>query len=397
MRGADPDPRDDVHALGVIWYQVLVGDLTAEAPRGAGWKKRLAAKGMTAPLVELLESCVASDRDDRPKDAGEVTERLAFLLAEPAPGIDLVMTPETRPETVAKSGPEVRLVPPAAPPPVPTNFAQTYHLRDATAKAVDDARWEHFVNALRALLFTQDRLRWSADWWVRVLLFLLLAAVAAGAGLGTHALARSEIEDSNRVLAHSIAKHYSTKTVPVTVSTDPYYSSAGIRFDLTDRGSVSGIYPVEFNPGSQQAIRGRSSHVLYRPNSYATQGEPTPQQKFAEQVNTVLDNCVADYDRRSTSPGNAIAAAFGTGGGVLFVLFWWLRRRKIRSLREEVDRTADKLGAEFPREVTDLAGQVDLRNPTVVRHFVDRLSTYRGVKPAAPIVSTWFHRVFAPF
>ncbi len=30
-QGAAPDPRDDVHALGVIWYQLLIGDLTKEA------------------------------------------------------------------------------------------------------------------------------------------------------------------------------------------------------------------------------------------------------------------------------------------------------------------------------------------------------------------------------
>jgi hypothetical protein len=34
-----PDPRDDVYALGVIWFQMLSGDVTKEPPRGGSWKK----------------------------------------------------------------------------------------------------------------------------------------------------------------------------------------------------------------------------------------------------------------------------------------------------------------------------------------------------------------------
>ena len=44
MAGRPPDPRDDVHALGVIWYQLLVGDLSRGAPRvtagGGVWRNR---------------------------------------------------------------------------------------------------------------------------------------------------------------------------------------------------------------------------------------------------------------------------------------------------------------------------------------------------------------------
>src|SRR5262249_14241406 len=36
INNGDPDPRDDVHALGVIWYQMLVGDLTKGRPRRFG-------------------------------------------------------------------------------------------------------------------------------------------------------------------------------------------------------------------------------------------------------------------------------------------------------------------------------------------------------------------------
>ncbi len=34
-KGGDPDPRDDVHALGVIWYQMFTGDMTDDRPSGS--------------------------------------------------------------------------------------------------------------------------------------------------------------------------------------------------------------------------------------------------------------------------------------------------------------------------------------------------------------------------
>jgi serine/threonine protein kinase len=76
IRGEQPDPRDDVHALGVIWYQLLTADLTAGAPAGTRWLKRLAQAGMTQPLLDLLASCIEADPNDRPADA-------AVLAAEP--------------------------------------------------------------------------------------------------------------------------------------------------------------------------------------------------------------------------------------------------------------------------------------------------------------------------
>ena len=41
-----PDPRDDIHALGVMWHQFLANDLTAERPGGRGWRKKLENRGM---------------------------------------------------------------------------------------------------------------------------------------------------------------------------------------------------------------------------------------------------------------------------------------------------------------------------------------------------------------
>lgn len=75
-RGAAPDPRHDLYALGVMWFQLLVGDVSRELPHG--WAKELTVKyGVPAEHVALIERCVGW-MDERPKDAGEF---LPFLRA----------------------------------------------------------------------------------------------------------------------------------------------------------------------------------------------------------------------------------------------------------------------------------------------------------------------------
>ncbi len=53
MAGALPDPRDDVVALGVIWYQIFTGDLTTGRPSGTRWSNRLAERGFSPEMIEL--------------------------------------------------------------------------------------------------------------------------------------------------------------------------------------------------------------------------------------------------------------------------------------------------------------------------------------------------------
>jgi serine/threonine protein kinase len=80
MDGEDADPRDDVYALGVIWHQLLTGDLEKGRPGGSRWKERLAEKGLTKEMVKLLERCFEEDPEDRPGDAADLAARLSGLL-----------------------------------------------------------------------------------------------------------------------------------------------------------------------------------------------------------------------------------------------------------------------------------------------------------------------------
>jgi formylglycine-generating enzyme required for sulfatase activity len=79
-RGAEPDPRDDVYALGVIWFQLLNGSLISGPPNDGRWPQQLAEHGMTTAQLDLLIACVQENSDERPRHAGDLAERLTQIL-----------------------------------------------------------------------------------------------------------------------------------------------------------------------------------------------------------------------------------------------------------------------------------------------------------------------------
>ena len=83
MKKEPADPRDDVYALGMIWFQLLQRDPHAAAPVGTEWAEEMRPHGVTDSQSRLLTACLAVRADKRPKNTRELAEYLAQVAVEP--------------------------------------------------------------------------------------------------------------------------------------------------------------------------------------------------------------------------------------------------------------------------------------------------------------------------
>jgi formylglycine-generating enzyme required for sulfatase activity len=107
-QGSPADPRDDVYALGVIWYQLMTGNLSSGAPGGVEWLRDLRSRGLNDRQVRLLASCLEDNPNKRPANAVELVRRLREVFPfDAAPSGEKVAVPQPEP------------TPTPTPPPVP--------------------------------------------------------------------------------------------------------------------------------------------------------------------------------------------------------------------------------------------------------------------------------------
>jgi serine/threonine protein kinase len=340
-RGTAPaDPRDDVHAIGVIWYQLLVGDLTAEAPRGPGWKKRLAAKGMSAEMIEFVEACTGSEREDRPATATEVAGQLGRLLAEtPTPTQrQLTATRDTEPlDRVADS------------------------VAIQTRQFTEQKRRQKFVAGLakiRDALIGMSGGRISRPWRILVLLLVLSTSCFVGglAGSLTDASIQADTRKFNENSANNIARNHSSAEFTL---------EARISRGHQDPALVFGASPVESDSDKKAS--------------------PT----LSAKMNRAKREASEEYGKNARDPDNSIGTSLPTGIGVgllfLLLIVWgreiirarrWMQRTRI------VDETFAWLQTEYPAEMAKF-GDHDLRDPNVIDEIMKEFERQLAAQPAS--------------
>ncbi len=78
IRGDISHPKDDIRALGVVFYQMLIAN--SEETPGISFKKKLEKQGVNTAIIEVINSMIEDDRDDRIGSLLEVISQLRDIL-----------------------------------------------------------------------------------------------------------------------------------------------------------------------------------------------------------------------------------------------------------------------------------------------------------------------------
>ncbi len=142
--GEPADPRDDIHALGVIWYQMLTGDLSLMSVP-ADWRDEVQQRGLSAELQQLLASCIAGKANKRPDNAVILAQRLRALLTPPRKGVGVSRRVVVAGAALAVSGLScmgvVGLMWSPSPPPGPGNGGSSGETRPPVKPVPTPAVW----------------------------------------------------------------------------------------------------------------------------------------------------------------------------------------------------------------------------------------------------------------
>ena len=79
VKGERPDPRDDVHGLGVMWYQLVTADLRLVSIP-PDWRDVVEERGLSNEQIEVMASCITSRAEKRLPNALELAKRLTAFF-----------------------------------------------------------------------------------------------------------------------------------------------------------------------------------------------------------------------------------------------------------------------------------------------------------------------------